>query len=651
MYDFNQIDRDFFYDGNDLGVTITEEKTTFKTWAPVANCVFINLYQDGEGSNLIESLPMTKIDKGIWYIDFFRSLDEVFYTYTFDYNNEKRETIDIYAKACGVNGLRGAVVDFKTTNPKSWVNDKSPKCKTSCDAIIYETHIRDFSIDITSGVTKKNRGKYLAFTESHTRYLGVNTCLSHLKELGITHVHLLPTFDFKTTDEAHPELNQFNWGYDPLNYNIPEGSYSSDPYNPKTRIIEFKKMVMALHQQGIGVIMDVVYNHTFDTEDSSFHKSFPFYYHRERDGWFSNGSGCGNELASERLMVRKYIIDSLIHWVTEYNIDGFRFDLMGLIDTETINIVRDKLNEINPNILMYGEGWAGGEPALEASKLAYKWNSYNFGRVGLFNDNIRDAIKGGVFNAYDTGYVSGNLNTTGIIKRSIVGSINHHMLTDANEACWAYAPTQTINYTEAHDNYTLWDKISVSAKHYTLDERIRMDKLAGAIVILSQGVPFIQLGQDFLRSKPKILKAGETFPNKDLIYDSNSYNSPDETNSIKWNKKAENYGVFKYYKALIAVRKEYSELRMSNNEDVNQYLSFFDTGDSNIIGFTVEGKKTTLAIIFNPYTETKTVKLPAGNEYAIRLDPNGKNTSRNGFSFMGSLNIEATSCYVLIQKN
>lgn len=653
--DYEKFDRENAYYGNDLGALIIDGKTQFKVWAPNSSAVFLNLYSEGEGDNLIESIPLRKFEKGVWGITVSKNLDGIFYTYTFEYDGQINETIDIYAKACGINGDRGAVIDFKTTDPKNWENTDNPECKNPCDVIIYETNVRDFSIDRTSGVKDEIRGKFLAFTESGTSYDGVETCLDHLKSLGITHVHLLPVFDFATIDEKIPltENENYNWGYDPKNFNCLEGSYSTNPYDPKARIIEFKRMVQTLHENKIGVIMDVVYNHTYESEKSSFHKTFPFYYHRTSHNWFSNGSGCGNELASERAMVRKYILDSVEFWAKEYKIDGFRFDLMGLIDIETVNLIRDKLNEINPKILMYGEGWTGGESPLPSHKLAYKWNSYQFARVGLFNDNIRDAVKGAVFNIYDKGYVNGNLHTTNIIKRGLAGSLPHSQLDGNYEACFAYNPTQTINYCEAHDNHTLWDKLTVSAESFTLEQRIKMDKLSAAIVILAQGIPFLEIGQDFLRSKPVSSNERETLENKYIPFSGNSYNAPDKTNSIKWNQKKENLDVFNYYKSLITLRKKYPQLRISKREDIESQLRFFDTGDNNIIGYSLKDtkseNKSVILVLLNPYTDKRFATIPEG-EYTIIFDSDGIKKTTSSKILSEKLEIDSISAAVLLKK-
>ncbi|MDO5125461.1 MAG: type I pullulanase [Ruminococcus sp.] len=645
---YEEFDKNNAYDGNDLGVVFKDGKTQFRTWSPLATAVYLNLYTDGEGDNLIETLPLERHMHGVWYVEILRDIDGDFYTFTYEFDHKiKYETIDIYAKACGVNGNRGAVLDMSKTNPYGWEKVARPVCLSPCDAVIYECHVRDFSADKSSGIPYWNKGKFLAFTETGTKYENVTTCLDHIKDLGVTHVHLLPVFDYATVDESKPHKVQYNWGYDPKNYNCLEGSYSTDATEPKRRINEFKQLIMALHKNGIGVIMDVVYNHTYFTEESAFHKSFPYYYHRlKEDGKFSNGSGCGNETASEHLMMRRFMINSLKFLATEYKLDGFRFDLMGLHDIETVNMIRDELNQFDPTLLMYGEGWTGGESPLPYDKLAYKFNSYSFGSVGLFNDNLRDAIKGGTFNVHDTGYISGNRNVADVLKRGIVGSVPHWQLKNANNACWAVEPTQTINYCEAHDNNTLWDKLAISAKNSSREDRVKMDKLAAAILMLSQGVPFIQLGQDFLRSKPRILKEGET-PNDTNIFSHDSYNAPDFTNAVKWNEKAENIDVFEYYKALIRVRKNYPLLRLSKKEDVERCLKFMDTGDNNFISYTLSDENTCLFIAFNPYNEERYINLPDGRFY-IRLNDKGK---MNKFPISGRYCLPPISAVVLKKIN
>lgn len=623
---YEQTDREFYYPGDDLGVTLSENETVFKTWAPYATGVFLKLYWDGNGDSLCEILPLERKDYGVWSVEFFHNLSGYYYTFSYEYGYGKKvETMDIYAKACGTNGRIGYVVDFNDVNPDGWKKTKRVKCKNPCDAVIYECHVRDFTADRSSNVLPEHMGKYLGFTESGTKNGTASTALDHLKELGVTHVQLLPVEDFASVDETGRDGEQYNWGYDPLNYNCLEGSYSTNPHDPECRIREFKQLVMTLHKNNIGVIMDVVYNHTYFTEASAFEKSFPTYYHRIDDsGEFTNGSGCGNETASNHLMMRKFIVDSLKFWATEYKIDGFRFDLMALHDIETINIIRDELNKIDPNILMYGEGWTGGESPLSADRLAYKWNSYQFGRIGLFNDNIRDSIKGGTFNAYDKGYISGDRNAAHTLRRGIAGSVPHPQIKDAQEACWAFEPTQTINYCEAHDNHTLWDKLSISAKNYSEEARISMDKLAAAIIMLSQGVPFLQLGQDFLRSKPRLIGDNELV-DEIGIYSSNSYNLPDYTNSIKWSRKEKFNDVFEYYKALIHLRRTTPLLRLSTKEEVASKLVFMDSGNVNLIKYKLEDENDCLIVMMNPYDEDREFSLPNGTFY-LRLDCDGKSS-------------------------
>lgn len=625
---YEEFDRNNYYGGDDLGVTLTDGKTQFKTWSPCAKGVYLRVYADGVGDNLVETLPMERRSEGIWFVEILRNLDGYFYTYVFEFDSGRQETIDIYARACGINGERGAVVDFSTTNPEGWEKVKNPVCESPCDAVIYETHVRDFTIDQTSGVPSEHRGKFLGFTDENTSCGGTATALEHLTELGITHVQLLPVEDFATVDEAKPHKAQYNWGYDPENYNCPEGSYSTDPEDPKARIREFKELVMALHKRGIGVIMDVVYNHSYFSDRSAFHKSFPYYYHRTVNGQFTNGSGCGNETASERLMVRKFIADSVKFWATEYKIDGFRFDLMALHDIDTVNCLRDELDRINPQILMYGEGWTGGESPLSADRLAFKWNSYSFGRVGLFNDNIRDAIKGGTFNVYERGYVSGNLNAAGTVCRALAGCVPHRQLDGHyQEVCWAFEPTQSINYCEAHDNNTLWDKLCISAKDEDEETRIRMDKLAAALVLVSQGVPFIQCGQDFLRTKPKILPEGVE-PNDWNIYDGNSWNAPDFTNSIKWDRKEKYRDVFSYYRALISLRKSSKLFRLETKEQVGEHMRYYGQEDGNLLMFSLCDEKDCFLIAVNPYKDARSFAIPEhlwnSGRFFTRLNERGK---------------------------
>lgn len=640
--DYEQFDREHTYPRDDLGAVTEGDITRFKVWAPFCSAVYLNLYTGGEGKNKVETLVMRRIENGVWYVELMHTCYGMYYTYTLEYeHSELIETIDPYAKGCGVNGDRGFIADFRALDPEGWDDIKRPVCENPVDAVIYECHVRDFSIGDSSGVSPYKRGQYAAFAEEGTRYENVTTCLDHLKELGVTHVQLMPVSSCATINEKAPFSGQYNWGYDPKNYMCLNGYYCSDAEEGEVRIRDFKKLVMALHKAGIGVILDVVFNHTYYTEESPFHKCVPYYYYGLRDdGTFSNGSGCGNETASYHAMYRKYMLDAVRFWATEYKIDGFRFDLMAVHDIETVNLIRDELDRIDPCILMYGEGWTGGECAYPTDKLAYKWNSYSFGRVGLFNDNIRDGIKGATFDAHATGFVSGNDHAINAIKRGITANSRFSALQGtADDLCWAFTPAQAINYCEAHDNHTLWDKLCISAADRTEDDRRRMDKLAAAIVLLSQGVPFIQLGQDFLRTKPKILPEGEE-PNGVNIYDENSYNAPDHTNMIRWEQKAENIDVFEWYKALIALRRSSKLFRLRTCEELDAHLHFHDGGD--IIVFELSNDEEFYLVILNHRSEDRTVALPHGSFYK-RLGDDGKPEHRRT---EGSVTVPRISCAV-----
>ena len=615
IFDFEGFDREYNYPRDDLGVVTEGEITRFKVFAPFCSAVYLNLYTGGEGDNKIETLVMRRIENGVWYVELMHTCYGMYYTYTLEYEHtELVETIDPYAKACGRNGDRGYIADFEWLSPVGWEYHERPVCESPVDAVIYECHVRDFSVSDDSGVPYDKQGRFGGFTVSGTKCGDVSTCLDHLKELGITHVQLMPVNDYATVDEKKPFSGQYNWGYDPKNYMCLEGYYSSDAEDADVRIREFKQLVMALHEAGIGVILDVVFNHTYYTTETPFHKCVPYYYHRlNNDGNFSNGSGCGNETASDHAMFRKYMLDAVRFWATEYKVDGFRFDLMALHDIDTVNMLRDMLDTIDPQILMYGEGWTGGGSPYPTDKLAYKFNSYSFGRVGLFNDNIRDGIKGGTFDLDSTGFVSGNDHALVSIKRGLTANSRYKALQGtADDLCWAFTPAQAINYCEAHDNNTLWDKLSVSAKDRTEDERRRMDKLAAAIVILSQGVPFIQLGQDFLRTKPKVLPEGVE-PNEYNIYDENSYNAPDSTNMIRWSRKAENKDIFNWYRALISLRRSSRLFRMRTCEEMDAHLFFH--GDTDIIACQLTDGEECYFMIFNHRTEERTVSLPQGVFY------------------------------------
>lgn len=580
---FEIIDKKYYYSGNDLGAVYSKEQTVFKVWAPLAEEVSVRLYHKCTDEKPYRKLPMTKGKDGVWSKIVYGNLDGVYYTYKIKYDGLSEETIDIYAKSAGANGAMGMVMDLEAVNPPGWDKYTPVELKSYTDAVLYELHVRDLSIDSSGNFCYK--GRFLAFVEGGlVNSAGDKIGIDHIKELGVTHVQLMPSFDYISVDETAVHKPQFNWGYDPMNYNLPEGSYSTNPFDGKTRVAEFKRLINALHTRGIGVIMDVVYNHTAQTADSCFTKTFPQYYYRMHNGLdnggYSNGSGCGNELATERPMVRKYIIDSLCYWAKEYKIDGFRFDLMGLYDKDTINEAYEKLHAINPNIIMYGEGWTGGLTTLDGRLCCMKYSARNTPNVGYFSDDFRDTVKGNNFKNKEKGYVNGAVSNDEFIKEVMTGRIPHPQLINLKKYAWTETPAQTVNYVEAHDNLTLWDKLYYTNSTDSIQERIKMDKMAAALVFLSQGIPFIQAGQEFLRSKP--LPGGASF-------DDNSYKSPDAVNSLKWNRKSEYKNVFEYYKGLIALRKAHSAFRMSTKEQVSEHMRFIDKLPKRVVGFILTG--------------------------------------------------------------
>lgn len=561
---FIEYDTNYSYSGQ-LGAVWSKEKTVFRMWSPAANEVRVNIYNEGNDGERISVIPMLCIN-GLWEAEVQGDLSGKYYTYTVRIGFIERETIDIYARSAGVNGIRGMIFDPASTCPKGWEKSSPVKLEKYTDAIIYELHVRDFSADESGSF--KFRGKFKAFTEKNVKNTAGDTIgLDYLADLGITHIHLLPVADYFTVDESDNKP-QYNWGYDPLNYNIPEGSYSTDPYDGLVRVKEFKELILAAHKKGIGVVMDVVYNHTYLTMDSPFNKSFPGYYYRQTyDGYFSNGSGCGNEFASEREMARKFIIDSLCYLAQEYKLDGFRFDLMGLIDIDTLNMAAEKLKEINPSIILYGEGWTGGASPLEESRRAVKSNTYKLPDYAMFSDDFRDTVKGNVFSDQSKGYINGaDQQLEWKMKSVLCAGVRHPQIHYGHN--WTDSPCQVVNYVEAHDNLTFHDKLRLSMPTASMEDLIHIDKLGAALVFFSQGIPFIQAGQEFLRSKP-VPHCG---------FDHNSYASPDSVNSLKWNRLTEFRQLADYYKGLIAVRKKFPELRMASGDDIRKFINFTDLG-------------------------------------------------------------------------
>ncbi len=609
---FTEAENRYYYDGDDLGAVYMGNKTVFKVWSPYASAASVLLYKRCRDERPFRRLPMKKSRKGVWEKVANGDMEGVYYTYEIVMDDVPVETIDIYAKAAGVNGIMGMVIDTARLNPKGWGDYRLPEMKSPTDAVVYELHVRDFSIDESGNFVYK--GRFLAFTENGlVNAAGDKVGIDHLKELGVTHVQLQPVFDFQTVDESDYHRPQFNWGYDPLNFNVPEGSYSTNPFSGHKRVEEFKKMVHALHKAGIRVVMDVVYNHTYATADSPFNKTFPKYYYRlcgPNNEYFSNGSGCGNEIATERKMVRKFIIDSLCYWAKEYLIDGFRFDLMGLYDIETLNLAEQKLKSINPEIILYGEGWTGGGSALPDCMRAMKLNARHTPGYGFFSDDFRDTVKGNNFENSSKGYVNGAIGNEEYVKEVMCGRVPHPQLPNLDKYSWAVSPCQTVNYVEVHDNLTLWDKLCCTNPTDSTEVRCRMDKMAAAMVMLSQGIALIQAGQEFLRSKP--LPGG--------AFDHNSYCSPDVVNSLKWGRKSEFKHIFEYYKGLIEFRKAHSALRMSTTEEVGRNMRYFDKLPQRVVGFGLYGDcdLEEIAVFFNP--SPYGVKLFAFGEYDVYID-------------------------------
>ena len=603
------------YTGNDLGAVYSPKMTRFKVWAPEAESVKLNLYKQGEGDNLIDQHIMKKSANGTYVFEKQGDCNGIYYTYTVVNHGEEQEAVDPYTKAAGVNGQRGMVINLAKTNPQGYEMDGYRNPEHITDAIIYEGSVRDFTMDESSGVF--HNGKFLGLTEANTtNHFGEATALDYISGLGVTHVQILPAFDFETVDEKNQKA-QYNWGYDPDNYNVPEGSYAVSPYDGAVRIQEMKQMVLALHSRGIGVIMDVVFNHTYRRDDSNLQKIVPGYYYRSDETGYTNGSGCGNDVASDRPMVQKLIVDSLIYWAKEYHIDGFRFDLMGVLDIDTMNVIAERLKEIRPDIYLYGDGWNGGPSSLAEEKRAFKASAKKMPGIGMFNDDIRDTIKGSVFYDDHLGFVNGGTHLENALRYGITGAVAHPQVDyDAyGSRPWAKEPGQSINYVSCHDNYTLWDKLSVSCPEASEEKKKAMNRLCAAIVFTSQGVPFIQAGEEFLRSKPLPEKKG---------FAENSYNMPDAVNSIKWDNIHEYPDMIAYYKGLMALRKAHPVFRMQSEAEMTQNLCFLSDTPENVVAYLLKGKGAddtpeNILVIFNGNDEEILYNLPEG-KWKILVD-------------------------------
>ena len=608
------------YHGDDLGVNWTPEQTIFTIYAPSAEAVKVHLYDNGTDGDSYQELNMDKKKSGIWQAILEGDGQGIYYTFQIKYKGVwLMETAGIYAHAVGVNGERAMITDFLRTNPEGWTMDQSPEYVGENQIVLYEIQVRDFSIQPDAGFV--NAGKFLGFTESGLKNSdGSAIGVDHLVEMGITHLHIMPAFDFRSIDERHPEENKYNWGYDPENYNVPEGSYSTNPYDAEVRIREFKEMVMALHKNGIRVVMDVVYNHTGSTENSPFNLEVPGYYYRHnQDGSWSNASACGNEMASERPMMRKYMIESLKWWMTEYHVDGFRFDLMGIHDLETMNAISAELHALNNTVFLYGEGWTAGSSPLPDSLLALKVNTMKLNRVGAFSDDIRDAIKGNWSSETDSGFVTGAKGMEESIKFGVVASAFHpqvnYQQVNYSDAPWSPRPSQTINYVTCHDNHTLFDKLKLTCPKASEQEIEAMHKLANSIIFTSQGIPFLHAGVEFMRTKQGV---------------HNSYESPDSINQIDWNLKSDNEDMVAYYKDLIAFRKAHPALRMPTQEMIQKKLSFFPT-HKGVVSFVIRNhvnndRFKSMAVMYNATNRTIPFS-PGKGTWQVVFDQNGiKNT-------------------------
>lgn len=596
--------------------------SSFSLWSPAANEVILSLYTEGIGGEPFRKIRMEKFNNGFWTVKVDSDLKGKFYTFQVNYKGKwLKETPGIFAKAVGVNGDRAAIIDFKSTDPEGWANDKRPEVRHFTDIVIYEIHHRDFSVSDNSGIQYK--GKFLALTEHGTKNdFGQSTGIDHLKELGITHVHLLPSFDFGSIDETRLAENKYNWGYDPKNFNVPEGSYSTDPYSPAVRIREFKEMVMALHKSGIGVILDVVYNHTHSNDYSNFSLTAPGYFYRyKKDGSYSNASGCNNETASEKTMMRRFMLESVKYWVNEYHIDGFRFDLMGVHDIETMNDIRKELDEIDPGIFIYGEGWTAGSSTLPENLRAVKKNGLKLPGIAVFSDDLRDAVKGSWNDHKAAGFVGGKAGLEESVRFGIVGAIFHPQVNyskvNYSKAPYANNPGEVINYVSCHDDMCLNDKLKAAAgKNATLENLKAQNKLAQTIVFTSQGVPFMLSGEELYRSKKGV---------------SNSFESPDSINRLNWNNKYSDNDIYEYYRELIRLRSEHPAFRMYNSADVRDHLNFLSS-DSCLVAYLIKGnangdKWGDILVIHNGRNKNVKVNIPDGEWISVisdgKIDLNG----------------------------
>ena len=658
------------YDGKDLGATYTKEKTTFKVWAPTATDVKLNLYSQGTGGSKLSSNNMSyNSSNGVWSATLNGDQKGKFYTYTvtaknvLGSNQQTRETQDIYSVATGVNGERSQIVDLRDTDPEGWDKDAHVLLDKSTDSYVWEVHVKDFSYDSKSGVSSKNRGKYLAFTETGTtlnKQGKTKTLVDYLKDLGVTTVQITPFYDFSknSIDETGSD-SQFNWGYDPVNYNVPEGAYSSNPYDGNVRIKECKQMIQALHKAGLSVVMDVVYNHTAST-DSSFEKCVPNYYYRmQSNGKFSDGSGCGNETASERRMFRNFMIQSCMYWVNEYHIDGFRFDLMGVHDVETMNLLRAEMDKVDPRLTIWGEGWTGGSCTYPDKtwtgaqfKEADRFNSPDLNeRIGIFNDGIRDALKGSVFanesggkKTWPKGWVQGVASYSKELTEGITGNVEGEH--NASQYKWTVKqPSQTVTYTSCHDNHTLWDRLAISQNITNYRQRndtlVKQSKLCGGLINMSQGITFMLAGEEMGRSKDG---------------NENSYNASVTLNMIDWSNAQTNADIVNYYKGTRQIREKFSPLRDDTKNSLSGYKCYSGKSNTNTYAGvwhnSKQGEWKKLAVIANSASKSVTYQLDSseGSNWVILANDKSAGTTRLSEVTNGKFTLPACSMIIAVDK-
>lgn len=667
IYDSAAFEAAYGYMGNDLGARVVDGKTHFKIWAPISSSVTLKVYDTGTPSNYggtntpVFTLAMQPSEKGTFSVSVDDDLHGYYYTYYVTNGSASHEVIDPYARSAGINGLRGMIVDFSRVNPQGFLyNDRPNNMTHPTDAIVYELQVRDLTSHESWTGSEENRARYLGLIESGTSYNGVSTGFDHIVELGVTHVQLLPFFDFGHVDETRvlePGYNAFNWGYMPMNFNVLEGSFSADPYDGLVRVQEMKQVVMGFHDADIRIIMDVVYNHTGLTADSNFNLIVPNYYFRKNpDGSFSNGSGTGNETASERIMMRQFILDSVQFWAQEYNISGFRFDLMALHDVETMNQIVELLHGIDPTIMVYGEPWMGGSTPLPASLQAGKQNLMQMPYVGAFNDDLRDAVKGSVFARDQGGFIQGDFSNQVItrMRYGIAGGIDYEGINGALLSpvkIWHGEPYKTVNYVTAHDNNTLHDKLYQTLEPFDqLDRLFAMQKQANAIVLTSQGIAFLHAGDEFLRSKPHVSGSG---------FDHNSYESLDSVNQLRWDQKATDEGLemFAYYQGLIALRNAHPSFRMPNAAAIRNHLTFLEDGDSGMIAFTLSNYQNLdawdhILVIHNAQDKTQRLRLPSDGGWVLVVNETVA-TGSEITQYLGGqrILIPAHSTYVLYQDS